>query len=360
MRIAFFTTGMTRGGAERVIATVSNRLVNMGHEVLIIMLKGKESEYRLEGRVRLIGANLEAGAKNAVTALKFYKHTVQSEEPDVVIAFTLKPNIMACLAKRCFGVHTPLVVSERADPFRRNLRMQLMCNSLFCAADAMVCQSKVVSYYYEGRLRSVPVTIIPNPVDVACVAERPIWKKGHYLLSVGRLCKQKRQDLAIQALAALKPVYPNLRLEICGVGDVESELRDMAARLGVEERTMFCGNIDNVMRKKVDAAAYLMTSDFEGFPNALIEALASGIPVVTTDFSPGVARELVQEGVNGFVVPPGDAMALADAAKHLLDNPLPAEGVERSADLVRKRFNLETVAEKWLSVCEHTVRKISY
>lgn len=358
MKIAFFTTGMTRGGAERVIATVANRLVEMGHDALVIMLKGKESEYWLDDRVKLVGANLEAGAKNALAALKFYKRTVGSENPDVVIAFTLKPNLMACAAKRWFGVRVPLVVSERSNPFKRNLRLQLVCNNLFSVADGMVCQSKTVSCYYEGRVRSVSATVIPNPVDVTCIAESPVVReRGRYLLSVGRLCEQKRQDLAIRAFAALKSAYPDLRLEICGVGDLENELRDLAARLDVSESVLFCGNVNNVMREKADATAYIMTSDFEGFPNALIETLASGIPVVSTDFSPGVVREIVQEGVNGFVVPAGDATALTDATKRLLDAPLSVEELEKSARAVRKRFDLGAVVGQWLEVCERATEK---
>lgn len=359
MKIAFFTTGMTRGGAERVIAMVSNRLVEMAHEVLIITLKGTESEYVLDTRVKLVCANLDAGVKNAPAALRFYKRTVRSEKPDVVVAFTLKPNLMACVAKRWFGVKTPLVVSERANPFQRSLRIQLACNRLFRAADAMVCQSKVISCYYEGRVPSVQVTVIPNPVDAGCIADNPVSERGHYLLSVGRLCEQKRQDLAIRSFATLKPEYPDLSLEICGVGSAEVELRDLAVRLGVNESVVFCGNVNNVMKKKADAVAYLMTSDFEGFPNALIEALASGIPVVTTDFSPGVARELVQEGTNGFVVPTDDAGSLAEATKRLLEDPPSVEALEKSAHAVRRRFDLATVAKQWLSVCERAIGKNS-
>lgn len=357
MKIAFFTTGMTRGGAERVIATLSNRLVEMDHDVIIVMLKGAKSEYRLSNRVKLIGANLEAGVKNAAAAMRFYTRTIRSENPDVVLAFTVKPNLMACAAKQWFGIKTPLVVSERANPFRRNPYWQLACNRMFCTADRIVCQSKVVSRYYESRIRSVLVVCIPNPVDLECVAERPAQKKIQYLLSVGRLCNQKRQDLAINVLAALKPKFPNLRLEVCGEGSAEKELRSMAVRLNVSHSVIFCGNVSNVMREKADAAVYLMTSDYEGFPNALIEAVASGIPIVTTDFSPGVAHELVQDGINGYVVPSGDTMELAKAVERLLNKPPSEEALKRSAEMARERFDLDAVAEQWLEVCKQAAVK---
>lgn len=358
MKIAFFTTGMTRGGAERVISTLCNHLVEIGHDATIIMLKGRESEYRLDKRVRLVGANLEAGVKNAPAALNFYRRTVRSEKPDVVVAFTLKPNLMACMAKRWFGMHVPLVISERANPFRRSLYWQIMCNNLFSKADAMVCQSKAISCYYEGRVRSVPTAVIPNPVDETCIAKFPARDRRGCLLSVGRLCDQKRQDLAIRALSLLKSTYPDLRLEICGVGNKESELRGLAARLGIAESVSFCGNVNDVMRVKADSSAFLMTSDYEGFPNVLIEALASGIPVVSTDFSPGIAREVVREGENGFVVPAGDEVALADAVNRLFADPLPAESLEKSARVVRRMFNIETVVGQWLMLFDQATGKI--
>lgn len=351
MKVVFFTTGMTKGGAERVIATISNRLVEMGHDVVIVILKGTESEYALDGRVQLVSANMSAGVAKAPAAMGFYRRVVREEAPDVVVSFTHKANLMACAAKRFFGVDVPLIISERANPFMRKTSYLVMGNSLFKAADLIVCQSKVISCYYEGRVSATPSVVIPNPVDEECVAAAPALKRGPYLLSAGRLCDQKRQDIAIRALAVLLPAHPDLRLKICGEGDGLPGCKALVEELGIAASVEFCGNVDNVMRACSDAAVYLMTSEFEGFPNALIEAVASGIPVVSTDFSPGVARELVRDGANGYVVSTGDAEAVAWATEKVLREPPSIDVLEDSARLMRERFSLERVAEQWVDAC---------
>ena len=351
MRIAFFTTGMTRGGAERVIATLSNQLVQMGHEALIIMLKGQKSEYRLDEKVKLLSANLDAGMRNAPAAMRFYCRTVRAEHPDVVIAFTLKPNLMTCLAKTALRLKTPLIISERANPFQRRESIKLLFNKLFRVADLNVCQSKVISCYYEGGINAVPSIVIPNPIDEACIADKPSARRGNFIISVGRLCKQKRQDLAIRAFAEIASLHPGLRLKICGEGEAFDHLQILASELDVGGSVDFCGSVNNVMRTYSDAAAYLMTSDFEGFPNALIEAIASGIPVVSTDFSPGVARELVHDGVNGYVVPAGDVLAVKAGLERILANEPDRRRLEQSACAVRERFALDKIAGEWLMAC---------
>lgn len=357
MRIAFFTTGMTRGGAERVIATLSNHLVKSGHEASIIMLKGEVSGYPLDGRVDLRSAKLGPGVQNAFAAMRFFRHSVLDIAPDVVVAFTQRSNLMACVAKRFLGLSLPLVISERSNPFQRGRKQQLASNVLFTSADEIVCQSGVVSQYYKSHVTGVPVEVIPNPLDESCIADRPATEREAFLLSVGRLCKQKRHDLAIRALAHLNADYPSLRLKICGEGPDLEKLRQLAGALGVAENVEFCGNVPNVMRSNAGATAYLMTSDYEGFPNALIEAVSSGIPTVSTDFSPGLARELVNEGKNGFVVSVGDDEAIASAIRRLLETPLAEEELEKSAKIARDRFDLDCVTGKWLATFARVMEK---
>ncbi len=355
MKIAFFTTGMTRGGAERVIATVANRLSELGHEVSIIILKGDKSEYRLNERVSLVSASLSPGLRNGPAAMSFYRRAIREMKPEVVISFTLKANLMACSARRWLGIKAPLIVSERANPFQRKLQSQLICNNLFRTSDSIVCQSKVISCYYEGRVKDANASVIPNPIDDTCIADAPAKKRESYLLSVGRLCDQKRHDISIRALAELKKTQPDLRLRICGVGEKENGLRALSKELGVSDSVEFCGNVDNVMKEYADSVAYLMTSDYEGFPNALIEAMSSGIAVVSTDFSPGVARELVHDGVNGYVVSAGDPSAVANAVTRLQENYPSFTTLSESMHAVRDRFALDCVVEQWVSVCEQVI-----
>lgn len=358
MHVAFFTTGMTRGGAERVISTVANCLSSKGIEVSIVMLKGNRSEYYLDSRVKLNSGRLEPGLRNGIKALSYYVSTMKSLNPDVIIAFTGKANQLACLANRLKCIKTPLIISERADPFSRSEKAQGIHNTLYRSADMMVCQSEVVASFYRDKLRGVETRVISNPVDLACVAEIPGNQTGKFILSVGRLCPQKRHDVAIKAFFDISADYPDIELRICGVGEEQASLEQLAESLGISKKIHFEGSVEDVMRKFSSAKAFLMTSDFEGFPNAMIEALCSGLPVVSTDFSPGVARELVTDGRNGYVVDREDTDAVSAALKKVLEGRILPDVMADCAESMKIRFSTDTIVPLWGKAIEDVLNGV--
>lgn len=350
MRCLFFTSGMTRGGAERVIATISNCLVEAGHSVAIAMLKGTVSEYQLDGRVKLIAGNLQPGYKNAAKALEFYVDAVEGFRPDAVLSFTAKPNLIACVARLLGKVDVCLLVSERADPLSRRKYVQGLYNRVYRIADCCICQSSRIASYYKERLGRCPVEVIENPLDVASIPNKLSDINGNYIFTAGRLCEQKRQDLAIKAFSLIADEYPEFSLKICGVGDCLEQLQSLSDSLACGNRVVFEGSVPNVMKKYSDAAAFIFTSEFEGFPNALIEAVASGFPVITTDFSPGIASSIVVDGENGYVVPCGDVLAIASAIRKVIDGSIDRRYLMRCSEGVRERFSTELIADKWINV----------
>lgn len=348
MKIMFFTTGMTRGGAERVIATLSNHFVALGHSVDIIMVKGNSSEYLLDHRVGLCSAHLSPGFINGVTALRFLMVQIGNKKPDVIFSFCYKANILVCLSK-IFGIQVPIIVSERADPFSRNRMKQSISNYVYKFADGIVCQSERVAGYYEMHSGVPLVKVIANPLDENCVASKPNKQRGNYILSVGRLCRQKRQDLIIDAFSRISRSFPETHLKICGEGPSFSELVKLAEKTACQERIVFEGNVDNVLRKFGDAKIFVMTSDFEGFPNALIEAAASGIPSIATDFSPGTAREIIVDYYNGLVVPRGDVEAISNALEILLTKQIPYESLLKSSEEIKHKYSVAHIASEWVN-----------
>lgn len=352
MKCLFFTSGMTRGGAEHVIATLSNRMVVMGHSVSILMIKGHGSEYALDPRVTLISANLQPGMRNGLKALSFYSKTVHDLRPDAVIAFTTKPNEIACAARLLGKAKAPLIISERADPFSRNKAIQRICNVLFRQADLCVCQSKQAERYYEGRVGSRCLTVIENPLDISSVADDPATNREPFVFTAGRLAPDKRHDLTIKTFSLVADNYPELRLKICGAGDYGDVLKRLADDVPNGDRIDFVGSIPKVAKANASASAFLFSSDSEGFPNALIEAAASGIPIVTTNFSPGTAPEVVKDGVNGYIVPRGDAAAMAESLVRLLDNPPERSCLADVADKVKTRFATDRVVDQWIAVMQ--------
>lgn len=349
MKILFFTSGMTSGGAERVIATLSNALAARGHRVVIAMLKGHSSEYELNASVTLRSAALQPGIRNILGAFRFYRNVVIEEKPDVVAAFTTKPNIIAIVSNWLIRSSPRIVVSERADPYTRARIMQTMCNALYPSANVIVCQSAKVERYYRRRARRSRTVVIRNPLDTHCIGAVSRIRRP-YVLSVGRLAVQKNYPLGIGAFARVHADYPALKLLIYGAGPLQADLlRDIQER-GLQHAVLLEGVTSNVFKLHNDAAAFMFTSDFEGYPNAVVEAAASGIPVVSTDFSPGVASEIIDEGTTGFVVPRGDESAVESALRRILMNEIGYDDLSTGAQRVRSSHATEEIVERWLAV----------
>lgn len=347
-KVVFFTTGMTAGGAERVIATLANALDARGFEVLIATVKGGGSAYDLSPRVRLRSAKLSPGLRSLPEAIRFYRRLVRDEAPDVVVSFSTKSDIIGLLSKVLFRSRVRLIVSDRADPYTRDQWMQLACNVLYRWSDALVCQSQKVADYYRKRCKQARILVIPNPLNEQSIGEAKQGARRQTVISVGRLSEQKNHRLAIGAFNQIRARYPDLTLEIFGSGALEDELTELIRMEGLEGAVTLKGVIPNVIRQNEDAALFLFTSNYEGYPNALIEAAATGIPVITTDFSPGTAREIIDDGVNGYVVPVGDRDAVAKEAIRALSGGLDTAEIGAAARLVRDRHRADRILEAWL------------
>ena len=163
------------------------------------------------------------------------------------------------------------------------------------------------------------MTVIPNPIAASAIPERFEGKRRHTVVGVGRLSEQKNFEMLIHAFAALPARFSDYTLEIYGGGPLEEKLHNVIDEAGLSERAKLMGIKKNVMHYISDAALYVMSSDYEGFPNALAEAMATGIPVISTDFSTGVAGDIVKSE-NGIVIPVGDREALTEAMEKMLSD----------------------------------------
>lgn len=349
-KVIFFTTGMTAGGAERVIATLANALHAHDFDVVIAMVKGDYSAYELASGVRLCSAKLSPGLMNLPRAIGFYRRLMRRESPDTVVSFSTKSDIIALLSKILFRTSERLIVSERADPGTRDHRMQLACNALYPWSDALVCQSQSVANYYRKKCKRANISVIANPLNEECIGEPTVGPRAPTVISVGRLSDQKNHRLAIGVFKEVLETFPRLTLKIFGSGPLEADLKELIRTERLGRSVTLEGVQPNVIRKNENASLFLFTSNYEGYPNALMEAVATGIPVVTTDFSPGTAREIIDAGVNGYIVPVGDHDALAGAAIKALSGGLDAGQVVAASHRIRERHQTERILQGWLRV----------
>ena len=353
---------MNSGGAERVASTLANAWSSRVDQVVLMptFSGGGECFYELSADVRLVFlADLVSSRVstfvNQLARLHALRRFMATERPDAIVSFLSNVNVAAVLASAGLGI--PVIVCERIDPFvmPKTLLLRLACRITYPLADALMVQTNAVaSKYASSGLTLRRVKVIPNPVP------RQIMNIQHHagigdkkrLLSVGRLDEQKQIDVLIKVFASLSTSLANWSLRIVGEGPLRPLLQSQIIKLGLEGRIELSGRTANINDEFSEADAFVLTSKYEGFPNALLEAMAAGLPCVTFD-CPSGPRELSLDGSVALLVPHGDESALRCALEHLMLDENLRNKLGREAQLsVFERFSLDKVLVQWDSLFE--------
>ncbi len=356
-RCLLFIPRMGGGGAERVMATIANNLC-ANCEVLLVSMTDADSFYSLDERVSIIGLGQTINRKNIFTklftsafgglkALLVLKKQIKNWKPDVVLSFLTEANLISLLLK-LMGIKCRVVISERNDPTARGKISRWFERNFYHKADAVVCQSEKVINFFKEKHRH-KMTVIPNPIAADAIPSRFEGERQKKIVAVGRLDPQKNFKMLINAFSKLPDCFSDYALEIYGGGPLEDSLREQIKSLGIENKAFLMGVKKNVMHYISDAALFVMSSDFEGFPNALAEAMATGIPVISTNFSTGVAKDIVGPE-NGIVIPVGDEEALVEAMTKMLSDEKRWDEMSRANRELLDKLSEENVMKLWNDV----------
>lgn len=343
MKIIFYVESLTRGGAERVVANLANKFSEEGNSVIVITDSKSDSEYSLGRQVtRFILDNKRFKfliSKN-VERLKNIKNIVKKEKPYVVISFLGGPNLRNMIA--CGKLPVKTLISVRNDPNKEypNFIKRSLAKFLFRRADGIVFQTEDAKKWFPDAIQNKS-TIIYNQVDNTFFKTNYEGKR-HDIVSVGRLETQKNQELLIRAFSHIADKIDE-DLIIYGEGHLRAELEQLIKNLHMENRILLSGVVDNVAEKIKSAKLFVLSSDFEGAPNALMEAMAVGLPCISTDCPCGGPKMLFNDSTAGVLVPVGDEKSLADAMLNLLSdderrNQLAEHAKERALDFMPEKI----------------------
>lgn len=343
MKIFMLIKKIRYSGAYRMFVWVAKALADRGHEVTVFTYM-KNDINELPANIRWIKADLE----KAILWKKVSqtRQHIKECDADVSISFLLDANIINTLA--CIGLKTKSVICERNDPFKPHYYKLQLTKWMFRFADGAVFQLPKVAEFYS--MIKGPTAVIPNPVIP--YAERieiePFEKRKNIIVSLGRLdIFQKRQDILLNAFARFLKGHPDYKLYLFGDGPDEEKLRLLANELGITEAVCFKGITNSPFRELSKTKFFVMTSDFEGIPNSLIEAMSIGLPCISTDCRPGGARLLIENGKSGIIVPPGDANKLCEQMEYLTDNPQTADKLGKEAAKSLIRFSEAEITDIW-------------
>ena len=367
-RIVIVVGSMTAGGAERVAATMANAWVEQGREVWLVStyLGSRALDYPLDARVSVVFladsiSKSHAPVPVVLSKLVAFRRMILAISPDVVVSFLSNVNVLAIVA--LFGTRIPLIVSERVDPaavveLSRALRLARALSYRY--ADALVVQTSAAAKGYRERLQGVSrIAVIRNPLPAELSASglrASQASSGGCVIAMGRLTPQKCFATLIQAFRLALGADVAWRLQIWGEGPQRHELQKLVRKLQLQNRVEICGSTSQPWSALAAAHVFVLTSQYEGFPNAMLEAMAIGLPCVAFD-CPSGPRELADNGNAAVIVPLGDIDGLADALRSVARNQERREQLgARAAEFVRREFSQVAVMGEWDTLISEVVR----
>lgn len=344
-------------------ATLANHWAAKGWKVVIVTVESEvRGLYTLDPRIELVALGMAIGSRHAGQAVMqnlrriwSLRGIVRRENPDVAVSMMVTANVILALAGLLTGV--PTVGSERVHP--PTVPLGRIWHSIrrraYPLLHGLVAQTDASAAWLREHAPTRKIRVIPNPVNYPLSCHEPRVAPSEVLaslvgrrvlLAVGRLELQKGFGRLLTAFAEVSEAHADWSLVILGQGSLHAALIQQADELGIRDRVALPGAVGNVGEWLEAADLYALTSLFEGFPNALLEALAYGVPSVAVDCETG-PREIIRDGVDGLLVPQADQAALVSGLNRLMsEGRLRACFAERAVE-VRRRFALENIANQW-------------
>lgn len=355
--IIIFCGSLEGGGAERVISILSRYLLSYFKKVEILLYYDRPIWYELAIGVSVTFIERECQAKGRIGRARWMRHYIQSQKPTLVLSFLSPYNIFCWFT--LLGVSTPLLVADRSDP-RHDPDLwilRLLRNIIYYFCDGVIVQNSHNQSYFWKKIR-YKCAVIPNPVIMsqALVGAACHTPKEPIIVSVGRLVPAKNHQALINSFAEFHLLYPQYRLVIYGEGPCRSVLEDLIASKNLTGVVILPGAVKNVWHHMLSAQSFVFTSDFEGMPNALTEAVCLGLPCVSTRVSG--AEDLIVNGENGLLVTVGDQKQLTEGLKRIIQTPMTDLSLKQSAKLTALRLDPEHVAAYWIDYINSTLSHI--
>lgn len=355
MKIVFLTNSIGFGGAEKMMAFVANSLCLRKHHITILNFNAVPDEINsniqsFDNRIKVVSyVGQKKGQLARFKKLLFAFNHISKKNADVIIGFTAFPNYVGKIIGSLKRV--PSIMSERGNPYitinKKNLHSLLELIVINHSAGGVFQIEGAKAFY--GKYLQKRATIIPNPIFIkGTISYASYNNRNKTIVSVGRLDnEQKRYDIMIQAFSLFVRKYPDWSLKLYGDGPDKHKIQEWIEEKKISDKVLLMGVSKNPMRDISNDGMFLITSDYEGISNSLLEAMAVGLPCVSTDSSPGGARMLIQDGVNGLLAPIGDPDSIAKAMVRFLEEPGLAKSCGEKARDVIKRFDADMIIDRW-------------
>ena len=349
--ILFLISSIGGGGAERVACRLVSEF-SKKNKIYLMYFQPKENTYEISPNVTVIPFlssdfkkknenNLISKDPNLIRILEVEKMR-RKYKIDITISFLYSPNIFNINA----GGDSIKILSERNDPEGKGENYFKDMSSAYEKADKIVFQTNYIKNKFSLNIKNKSV-IIPNPICVSCIGNKYKNKK---IVSVGRLVPQKNHKFLIKSFSLFHKIHPEYHLHIYGIGVLLDELQCLVKDLNLIDYIHFEGFCVDIHEKIKDAEQFILSSNFEGMPNALLEAMMMGLSCISTNCS-GIP-EIIEDGKNGILVEKDDITGLVEAMIRLSEDKNLRENIGINAMKKSEEWKLETIVKKWENLFE--------
>jgi GalNAc-alpha-(1->4)-GalNAc-alpha-(1->3)-diNAcBac-PP-undecaprenol alpha-1,4-N-acetyl-D-galactosaminyltransferase len=365
MKVTLVIFSLGSGGAERVMSIIANYWASQGWEVTLLVLVDDTSFYQLDPRIKLKflqiprfsgQLSIDKVLINTWQRVRVLHQEIRVSQPDIVISFMNSINVYSILA--CWNSKIPTIVCEHIYPgfSDANKIWQQVMKWAYRHADLVTVLTQNALPFYPAD-RGYRAVVMPNPVIApasAIATERVLPTPS--AIAIGRLHPQKGFDLLLRAFERLQAKHPDWQLTILGEGPMRAELEALRSELKLTDRVHLIGAVQNVPDYLRQADLFVLPSRFEGFPMALCEALAHGLPAIAADCLSG-PRDIIDDGINGLLVPTEDVDALVAGLDELMSDPAKRQQLAHNAPHILDRFGVDRVMELWAKAIDRAIER---
>ena len=332
------------GGAEKSMVKLANWL-SLRFETVLVSVDGPCDSFEISSSVvcDFYETNHSNKLSNNICLRRNSLRAIRTHKPDVVVGFWIQSTFY--LSSYCKRHGIKLFYTERNDPRKQYGKLlQTMREILVSRCNGVVFQTREAMSYFSEDVQKKSV-VIHNPVysRAKAICSSPDGR----IVSVGRLTAQKNHKLLIEAFSRIAPAFPSCKLEIYGEGPLKNELVAFVRSLNLDGKVSFPGTFKDVLDRIWSASLFVLSSDYEGMPNTLLEAMSLGLPCISTDCPCGGPKEIIDNEVNGILVPVGDVSYLSEAMLRVLSNPALSTSMRHEAIKICDTHNEDKIFQMW-------------
>lgn len=352
MKVCFTIGNLTYSGAEKIMYHLLNELSIRGHEVSVILVDCDEEYTDLEKvkQFPIYDKIREADRNRFIRVIKRQqriRESVKKSGCNLLVSFGVGYNVDVIQA--CHFMNIKIILCERSDPIHHpdSKLLRIRRKIFYRRADAFVFQTKEIKKFFSKAIQARAI-VIPNFIEKRVPEENLNIEKRNSFVTCSRLDnKSKNHLLLISAFYKFNKINSNYKLEFYGDGPDRAQYEQLIKELGMYDNIILHGRIDNPMEEAKKCKFFILSSKYEGMPNALIEALAYGMPCIAADCSGGAVRELINNEENGLIVPYNDEKSLLEAMLRLAADDELADSLAKEAYKINDTLEMGRIVDIW-------------